>query len=135
MSAAWPPKEQRRRDENARLVEGTSTTGAQRRRYREMGTAARRGRSNMRSAEREKENPKIYFFFSNMMTGDKTWVYLYDPETKVQSLEWNHSSSSKKIKFKVQRSSKELMATVFWDMRGVILINFQEKSLLVAPTT
>ncbi|UYV69184.1 hypothetical protein LAZ67_6002690 [Cordylochernes scorpioides] len=40
--------------------------------------------------------------FSNFVTGDETWAYLYDPE-----LEWHHPSSPKKKKFKVQRSSKK----------------------------
>ncbi|UYV62871.1 hypothetical protein LAZ67_2002195 [Cordylochernes scorpioides] len=58
---------------------------------------------------------------------------VYDPETKAQSgtaLDWHHSSSPKKKKFKVQRSSKKVMATVFWDRRGVILIDFLDEGKL-----
>jgi hypothetical protein len=32
-------------------------------------------------------------FLKTVITGDETWVYRYDPETKVQSLQWKHSSS------------------------------------------
>jgi len=27
-------------------------------------------------------------FLSNVITGDETWVYAYDPETKTQSSQW-----------------------------------------------
>jgi hypothetical protein len=32
-------------------------------------------------------------FLKTVITGDETWVYGYDPEMKVQSLQWKHSSS------------------------------------------
>jgi hypothetical protein len=32
-------------------------------------------------------------FLKTMITGDQTWVYRYDPEMKVQSSQWKHSSS------------------------------------------
>jgi hypothetical protein len=32
-------------------------------------------------------------FLKAVITGDETWVYGYDPETKVQSSQWKHSSS------------------------------------------
>ena len=32
-------------------------------------------------------------FMNTVITGDESWVYGYDPETKVQSSQWKHSSS------------------------------------------
>jgi hypothetical protein len=32
-------------------------------------------------------------FLKTVITGDETWVYGYDSETKVQSSQWKHSSS------------------------------------------
>jgi histone-lysine N-methyltransferase SETMAR len=32
-------------------------------------------------------------FLSRLVTIDQTWIYNYDPETKQQSMEWQHSSS------------------------------------------
>ena len=29
-------------------------------------------------------------FMKTIITGDETWVYGYDPETKFQSLQWKH---------------------------------------------
>jgi histone-lysine N-methyltransferase SETMAR len=32
-------------------------------------------------------------FISNIITGDETWVYVYDPETKQQSSQWKSQNS------------------------------------------
>ena len=32
-------------------------------------------------------------FLSNVITGDDTWVYAYDPETKTQSSQWKSPGS------------------------------------------
>ena len=65
-------------------------------------------------------------FFDWIITKDKTWVYLYDPETKQQSKQWFPRGSSGPIKFKSGRSVKKVMATVFWDSKGVVLVDFLE---------
>ena len=65
-------------------------------------------------------------FFDRIITKDKTWVYHYDPETKQQSKQWLPRGSSGPIKFKSKRSVKKVMATVFWDSKGVVLVDFLE---------
>ena len=65
-------------------------------------------------------------FFDRIITGDETWVYQYDPETKQQSKLWLPRGSSGPIKFKSERSVKKVMATVFWDSEGVVLVDFLE---------
>ncbi|GFO18039.1 histone-lysine N-methyltransferase SETMAR [Plakobranchus ocellatus] len=39
------------------------------------------------------------------------------------SMTWKHPSSPVTKKFKVQRSAAKVMATVFWDAKGVILLD------------
>ncbi|KAL4126321.1 hypothetical protein QTP88_010543 [Uroleucon formosanum] len=63
-------------------------------------------------------------FLNSIVTGDETWVYHFTPESKQQSMEWRHSFSPKKRKFKVTQSARKIMATVFWDRKGVLLIEF-----------
>lgn len=63
-------------------------------------------------------------FLESIVTGDETWVYHFTPESKQQSMEWRHSFSPKKRKFKVTQSARKIMATVFWDRKGVLLIEF-----------
>ena len=75
-------------------------------------------------------------FFDRIITGDETWVYQYDSETKQQSKQWLPHGSSGPIKFKSERCVKKVMATVFWDSEGVVLVDFLEvKKLLQAPIT
>ncbi|GFR92048.1 histone-lysine N-methyltransferase SETMAR [Elysia marginata] len=60
--------------------------------------------------------------FDNLITGDETWVHLNTPETKRDSMAWKHPSSPVTKKFKVQRCADKVMATVFRDAKGVILL-------------
>ncbi|GFS23794.1 histone-lysine N-methyltransferase SETMAR [Elysia marginata] len=61
--------------------------------------------------------------FHNLITGDETWVHLNTPETKSDSMTWKHPSSPVTKKFKVPRSAAKGMATVFWDAKGVFLLD------------
>jgi [histone H3]-lysine36 N-dimethyltransferase SETMAR len=58
------------------------------------------------------------------VTVDETWVHHFDPESKVQSKEWRHSGSPPPRKFRVQASAGKVMATVFWDATGILLIDY-----------
>ncbi|GFY27883.1 histone-lysine N-methyltransferase SETMAR [Trichonephila clavipes] len=63
-------------------------------------------------------------FLSHIVTGDETWVAYVTPESKQQSMEWRHSSSLRKVKFKQTISAQKIMCTVFWDRKGVLLVDF-----------
>ena len=63
-------------------------------------------------------------FKFRIVTGDETWVYYHDPETKMESMEWKHHGSPRTKVPKVTRATKKLMATVFWDGEGVIHIDY-----------
>lgn len=65
-------------------------------------------------------------FFKRCLTGDETWIYQYDPENKIQSKEWHPRGTPGPVKFKSEKSVKKIMATIFWDSEGVILIDFLE---------
>ena len=81
-------------------------------------------------------------FFDRIITGDETWVYQYDPETKQQWLssgssgpnQWLSSGSSGPIKSKFERSVKKVMATVFWDSERVVLVDVLEGKKTVTGT-
>jgi hypothetical protein len=59
-------------------------------------------------------------FLKTVITGDKMWVYGYDPETKVQSSQWKHSSSPRPQKAQRVRSKVKVLLTVFFDYRGIL---------------
>ena len=63
-------------------------------------------------------------FLDHLITGDETWVHHYTPESKKDSMIWKRPSSPPAKKFKTQPSAKKLMATVFWDAKGVLLVDF-----------
>jgi hypothetical protein len=65
-------------------------------------------------------------FLVRIVTGDETFHY-YEPESKTQSMEWRHTSSPAKKKFKSAPSAEKLMLTLFWDMNGPILEHYQAK--------
>jgi len=58
---------------------------------------------------------------------DETWLYHYDPETKQQSMEWRHSVSPRLKKFRVQKSTGKVLASIFWDQDGILLIDYLPK--------
>ena len=62
-------------------------------------------------------------FLSQLVTMDETWLYHYDPETKQQSMEWRHSSSPCPKKFRVQKSTGKVLASIFWDQDGILPID------------
>ncbi|GFO37607.1 histone-lysine N-methyltransferase SETMAR [Plakobranchus ocellatus] len=59
----------------------------------------------------------------HLITGDETWSHLSTPETKRDSVTRKHPSSPVTKKFKVQQSATKVMATVFWDSRGMTLLD------------
>jgi len=60
---------------------------------------------------------------------DETWLYHYDPETKQQSMEWRHSGSPRPRakKFLVQKSAGKVLASIFLDQDGIVLIDHLPK--------
>ncbi|GBM16163.1 hypothetical protein AVEN_126434-1 [Araneus ventricosus] len=56
-------------------------------------------------------------FLKKIVTGDETWCFLYDPQTKRQSSEWKAKTSPRKEKF-------ESDVGVFFDYDSVIHYEF-----------
>ena len=66
-------------------------------------------------------------FLLHLVTVDETWVHYYEPEDKAQSRQWVGPGSPRPKKFKMQPSAGKAMATVFWDAKGVIMLDFLPK--------
>lgn len=64
---------------------------------------------------------------SRIVTVDETWIRQYDPECKSESMQWIEKGERPPKKFKVQKSASKLMATVFWDCDGILLIDYLAK--------
>lgn len=73
-------------------------------------------------------------FFDRLITQDKIWFHHYDPETKAQSKQWKHYDSPPPKKACVQPSAGKVMLTVFWDQRGVVMMDFLAKGTTITGT-
>jgi len=58
---------------------------------------------------------------------DETWAHHFDPETKQQSKQWKHATSPTPVKFRKIASAGKIMASVFWDSEGVLMIGYLER--------
>ena len=67
-------------------------------------------------------------FLSRLVTMDETWLFRYDPETKQQSTKWRHNGSTLPQKFRVQNSTGKVLASIFWDQDGILLIDYLPKA-------
>lgn len=73
-------------------------------------------------------------FLRRFITVDETWIHHYTPETKEQSKQWTKSGEPAPKKAKMTLSAGKVMATVFWDARGVIYVDYLEKGKTITGT-
>lgn len=66
-------------------------------------------------------------FMRHFVTVDDTWIHHYTPETSQQSKQWLEAGGTASKCPKTQYSAGKVMATVFWDVRGIIHIVYSEK--------
>ena len=66
-------------------------------------------------------------FLLRLVTIDETWVHYYEPENKAQ---WVGPGSPRPKNFKTQPFA--VMATVFWDAKGIIVLDFLPNTCKVA---
>lgn len=60
------------------------------------------------------------YFLNMIVTADETWCFLYDPQTKRQSVEWKTKTSPKRKSFRMDKRKGKVMLVVFFDYKGVI---------------
>ena len=84
-------------------------------------------RASVYSALLKRFRSKEDDFLSRLVTVDETWVHYYEPENKAQSRQSVGPGSPRPKKFKTQPCAGKVMATVFWDAQGVIMLDFLTK--------
>jgi len=72
-----------------------------------------------------RRNPKE--FLHRFVTIDETWIHHYTPESNRQSAEWLESHESRPKRPKTQASDGKVLASIFWDAQGIIMIDYLEK--------
>ena len=63
-------------------------------------------------------------FLKNVLTGDETWIFEYDPETKRQSKEWHTSASPCPKKARMRKSKINSMLICLCDSYGIVHTEF-----------
>ena len=58
---------------------------------------------------------------------DEIWIHHFTPESKRSSSEWTAPGVPRPKRLKAQQSAGKVMASVFWDAHGIILIDYLEK--------
>ena len=66
-------------------------------------------------------------FLERFLTQDECWIHQIEPETKRQSMQWKHPSSPPPKKAKVVSSAGKMMASLFWDAKGIVFIAYLQK--------
>ena len=66
-------------------------------------------------------------FLLRLVTVEETWVHYHEPENKAQCRQWVGPGSLRPKKFKTQPPAGKVMATVFWDAKGNIMLDFLPK--------
>ncbi|UYV78740.1 hypothetical protein LAZ67_16002617 [Cordylochernes scorpioides] len=63
-------------------------------------------------------------FSKRIITGDETWCFPFDPQTKKRSLEWHTPSSPRRKKVCLDKSKGKVMLVVFFDYQGLVYYEF-----------
>jgi histone-lysine N-methyltransferase SETMAR len=58
--------------------------------------------------------------FDRVITGDETWCFQYDPETKRQSKQWKTQDSPWPKKARMSRSQVKTILGCFFDHKGIV---------------
>jgi hypothetical protein len=63
-------------------------------------------------------------FLDRIVTVAETWCHHHMPESKRASKEWRRKDEECPVKAKTQPSASKVMATILWDYKGVLHIDF-----------
>ena len=70
-------------------------------------------------------------FIKRVVTQDEPWVHHFDPETCRENKQWKHPDSPPPKQFKSVHSAGKVIASIFWDSQGVIMIDYLEQGCTI----
>ena len=68
-------------------------------------------------------------FLLHLVTVKETWVHYYEPENKALGRQRVGPWSPSPKEFTTQPSAGKVMATVLWDAKGVIMLDYDPREL------
>ncbi|UYV61492.1 hypothetical protein LAZ67_1005052 [Cordylochernes scorpioides] len=72
-------------------------------------------------------------FLNSVVTGDESWMFEYDPESKRQSCAWHTKSSPRPKKARMSKSRIKTLIIVFFDIRGIVHCEFVPQGQFLFP--
>ncbi|KFD48315.1 hypothetical protein M513_10807, partial [Trichuris suis] len=73
-------------------------------------------------------------FLGRVLTGDELWLSHYDPESEQQSRQQKHTDSPRPVKARIEPRLGKVLATIFWDAKGTLLIDYMEHGATITTT-
>ena len=70
-------------------------------------------------------------FLHRYITMNEAWIHHFTPESKRASAEWRGEGESRPKRPNTQQSAGKVMGSVFWDMHGILLIDFLPKGQMI----
>ena len=67
--------------------------------------------------EKIRDNSDILY---QVITGDETWVFQYNPEMKKQSMQWKTVKSPRPTNVCMSKSKIKVMSIAFFDQKGLV---------------
>ena len=71
---------------------------------------------------------------NSVITGDETWVFEYNPETKTQSFEWKSYGSPRPVKARKSKLKVKVILIVFLDIQGITHFKFLPQGQAMTQT-
>ena len=63
-------------------------------------------------------------FMNQVVNQDETWIHHFDPESKMQNMQWKRPGSPPPQKFKRVSTAGKVMVSIFWDIHGLIIVDY-----------
>jgi histone-lysine N-methyltransferase SETMAR len=68
----------------------------------------------------QQRNSEDETFLTRVNTGDKSWIYSYDPETRQKSSQWKSPNSPRLKKATQVKGKDKSMLTIFFDIKQIV---------------
>jgi hypothetical protein len=79
------------------------------------------GRDVSQRLEKIEEDPD---FLNSVVTCDETWLFQYDPDAKLQSMQWKTTHSPRPKKARLSEPKIKKMLGVFFDIQLIIMTQY-----------
>ncbi len=78
------------------------------------------------------QDPRV---FRNVVTMDKSWIWIYDPQMKAQSREWLWKDEPRPQKPRKTLATNKVMILTFFDSRGMVYFEYVQRPQTVNQET